>query len=210
MPLNRAGICYRKHAVLGALAIVLLLTSAAYAGPNAYLYTGNEYWGTINLTTGMFTVLGNTGVKLASTGEYKGTIYGADLFGDTLYRVNLANGHLTAIGNGSISYYDLGSTAIGLYGLGDNSDLYSINPATGATTLIGPTGVSLSTTGMSNGPGGLYMTVDSGADSLLYRLNTSTGKATLIGNTGVARIGALVWENRVLYAGEGSPGTNYL
>jgi outer membrane protein assembly factor BamB len=83
-----------------------------------------------------------------------------------------------------------------------NYNLYSVNAANGAATLIGPTGLNLAgaAAAMSANTGALFAAVDSGGGSILYSVNTSTGAAAMIGNTGVTQIGAMVYQNGFLYA----------
>ena len=198
-----------RNAGMTVLAIILFLgmQPGARADSIAYIATGADQFGTIDLNTGVFTQLGNMGQLLSGLGVAGGKLYGGVNEGDTLYEVNPATGTLTAVGTGSVTYADFGSTTSGLYavnclascGVSGIRSLYSINPATGAATLIGSTGVGQDTTaiGLSSGSGTLYFT----SDSDLYSLNTTTGAATLIGNTGVSAFGALVFEDGVLYGG---------
>lgn len=203
----------RAHTVrnVGVAVLGLILFAgtqhSARADPIAYLITGSDQFGTIDLNTGVFTVTGNTGLLLSGLGLVGGTLYGGGSISNTLYSVGPATGALTAQGTGSVTYADTGSTSGVLYALNclascsvsPPRELYSINPATGASTLIGSTGVGQATTaiGLSSGSSTLYFTNDSD----LYTLNTSTGLATLVGNTGLSAIGALVFEDGVLYAG---------
>lgn len=85
--------------------------------------------------------------------------------------------------------------------------LFSVNPSNAAATLIGPTATptyenwyALSGSGSS-----LYF----GDETNLYSLNMSTGAATLVGGygdpiagEGAADMGALVFENGVLYGAQ--------
>jgi len=199
-----------RTACVAVLSFVLFFGTqpSARADNMAYLITGSNQFGTIDLSTGVFTQTGNTGQLLSGLGVAGGNLYGGINTGNTLYQVDPATGTLTAVGTGSIAYADTGSTPSGLYALNclascggsPPRDLYSINPATGAATLIGSTGVGQDSTaiGMSSGTGTtLYFT----SDSDLYSLNTTTGAATLVGNTGVSAFGALVFEDGVLYGG---------
>lgn len=103
-----------------------------------------------------------------------------------------------------MEYTLFGSTTSGVYAFDPNLNLYSVNTTTGATTLIGPTGVSLSNyVAVSAGSDTLYLT--NGLPATFYAINTNTGTATEIGNTGLAGIGAMVFENGTLYAGVISP-----
>jgi hypothetical protein len=165
----------------------------------AYMSTGSDQFGTIDLNTGVFTQLGNSGQLLSGLGTIGGNIYGGLLDSNILYQVNLANGGLTEIGTGSIEYNDTGSTTTGLYAVNVGvTDLYQVNPLTGATTLIGPTGFTsgFGIIGMSTGSSTLYFA----GGYNLYSLSTTTGEATLIGSQGFA-VGALVSEGGALWAG---------
>jgi|SRR5690554_1312344 len=74
----------------------------------------------------------------------------------------------------AIEYYDAST--------GSGGNLYTINPATGAMTLIGNAGLTVNLNGLAydHTTGNLYAV--SGSD--LYTLNTTTGAATLVGALG--------------------------
>src|SRR5580700_8441261 len=170
----RNGFMTKPFFIVAALAV--LLAGGLEAKNLAYIFTGTDQFGTIDLDTGAFTQLGNTGVKLSGLGVAQGALYGGQNGGSTLYQVNLADGSLTVVGTGNIAYYDTGSTTKGLYAIDGSFKLYSVDPASGAVTLIGPTGVVPGEyTGMSTNSKSLYLTVSSN----LYVLNTTTGAATL-------------------------------
>jgi len=190
--------------LLGAGAILFPIQEAkadvvVYAG--AYF----EQYGTLDLTTGVFTLLGTPGDQ-AGFGELGGNLYAGDGNGDTS-SVNPANGKDTFIGTGSTTYDTFGSTTTGLYAVshptGANPFLtYSVNPSTGVATLLGSTGQDINpnggTAGLSAGSNTLYWTWTSGPHSILYSLNLTTGFANEIGDTG-GFIGALVYVNGTLY-----------
>jgi hypothetical protein len=181
--------------------------------------TSSDQFGTIDLSTGAFSLSGNMGQQLSGLGVSGGNLYGGVTDTGNLYQVNPTNGALTLVGNGTINYIDTGSTTGGLYALGgllapgSALSLYSINPTTGAATLIGPTGLSLSTSvvdtvGLSTGSGALYLTFGpSFSTASLYSVDTSTGTATSIGNTGADALGAEVFEDGALYAGSNYNGS---
>jgi hypothetical protein len=180
--------------------------------------TGSDQFGTIDLNTGVFTSVGNSGVLLSGLGVgTNGNLYGGIFGGNTLYQVNPADGSLTSVGNGTLTYLDTGSTTSGVFALDNGFNLYSIDVSTGASTLIGPTGVSLvgirgvGVGGMSTGSGILYLALGSflHPTTTLYSLNTSTGAATAIGPTNSNGIGAMVFENSTLYAGVEFPESVY-
>ena len=190
------------------------------ADPFAYLASGNSSFGVINLQTGLYTPLGET-----LLGDSEKVLYGMGvanglLFATTyetdagaLFTVDPANGHLTFVGNANantqpaaaegsgLNFWALGSTTSGLYAIdADSKNLYSVSATNGAATLIGNTGL----TGFAD-----WSQFSVGADSLyfangssLYAVNTTTGAATLIGNTGGPHIGAMVYENGLLYGGQ--------
>jgi hypothetical protein len=195
--LTTAGI-----AVVGVL-LFLGSPSAARADDLAYMSTGSDLFGTIDLDTGLFTELGDMGQLLSGLGVTDGNIYGGVEGSQDLYQVNLTNGSLTLIGAGTLSgYNDFGSTLSGLYAVStDQQDLYQVDPSTGATTLIGATGFnsSCAVIGMSTGSSALYFSCDDN----LYTLSTTTGAATLIGSMGIGggSVGALVTEDSALWAG---------
>jgi hypothetical protein len=190
-----------------ALAAGLLscVSIAAKAAPTAYMGTDTGEFGTIDLTTGAFSLLGNSGQTLAGMavagGELFGTAYHTST--GTLFTINPLSGVLTTVGNSGISIDDFGSTTSGLFAVGVNGNLYSISPTTGSGTLVGPTGIGFgSWRGLSTNSSTLYFA--DGTD--LYTLNTSTGAATLIGNMGGGvEIGALLEEGGTLWGGEETP-----
>ena len=190
--------------VYGFSAASLKADNQAYAGSN----TGT--FGIMDLATGSFTLLGNSGQTLAGMAVADGSLFATSYHtanGD-LYSVNPSDGALTSIGVATgIDYDDFGSTTTGLYAVSDSStqDLYSIDPTTGAATLIGPTGLGYgSWRGLSTNSGTLYFA--DGPD--LYTLNTTTGAATLVGAFGgSAEMGVLLMEGGILYGGDDTEGT---
>jgi hypothetical protein len=195
------------------LCSALLLSACAILFPmqeakaDTIVYAGGyfEEYGTLDLNTGVFTILGNPGDQ-AGFGELGGKLYSGDGEGDT-NSVNPANGSDALIGTNSTTYDTFGSTTTGLYAVshptGGNPFLtYSVNPTTGIATLLGSTGQDINpnggTAGLSAGSNTLYWTWTSGPHSILYSLNTTTGFANAIGDTG-AFIGALVYVNGTLY-----------
>ena len=197
-----------KHVALLTCLALIVCTGTLRADNTAYVTFFGGNFGTIDLNTGAFTLLGNSGQTLSGLGVYGGNLYGVTYTvpSGSFYQVNPANGALTAIGSPSgVDYYDFGSTLTGLYALVQvtgNTDLYSINPTTGAATLIGATGVAASgVNNLSTNSSTLYFT--SGGD--LYTINTSTGIGTLVGYSGGPNFGALVTEGGTLYGGQSSP-----
>jgi hypothetical protein len=102
-----------------------------------------------------------------------------------LYTVDPTTGDMTFIGQtiplNGLGYMDISGI---MYGC-DNTNLYRVDPGSGATTLVGP---------MNNAGIMIDMAADSfgnayGVDSVdhnLYSIDLSTGAATIIGSTGVS------------------------
>jgi hypothetical protein len=169
--------------------IAMAVTPAAMYGSTAYVAGGAGEWGTINLSTGQFNLLGTSssdlnGVVVTSADKY----LGYDALND-LVSVNPLNGALTLIGSGGVVLDAIAIESNGsLFGFSRNtSDLYSINPNTGATAVIGSTGLAANggaDSFTSNGTS-LFLTYETGtASANLYTVNAGTGAATLVGNVG--------------------------
>ncbi|HLM99696.1 MAG TPA: hypothetical protein VK335_10465 [Bryobacteraceae bacterium] len=123
------------------------------------------------------------GVLAAYAGENKAVyvVTGAQQFGI----VDLETGAFKAIGPGTPEIdADLVHGPNGtLYSLGTfTGSLVSIDPETGATTVIGPTGLGTNAFSLAEAGGRLYLT---DFQNNLYSVNASTGNATLIGPTGM-------------------------
>ncbi len=169
-----------------ALTSILAFAPAASTQNTIYAMTVNGVFGSLNLTTGTFTQLGNAGITPAGMAGLGGALY-AMYYGDCeLYQINPANGNINNQGCGSATYYESGGTTTALYGVGDDRNLYFIDASNGATTLIGATGLpsgGLQT--MSSGGNGLYTTATLSSGTVLYSINTTTGASSVVGNTGV-------------------------
>jgi hypothetical protein len=192
-----------RIAAIGSTAL-LLVTMAGYvrADDLAYEVTSSDQFGTIDLTTGQFSEIGNMGVQLSGLGVGPGgALYGGVEGGNTLYQVNPATGSVSPVGSGSFNYLNFGSTTAGLYALDTSDNLYSINPTNGQGTLIGSTGLGGSDGGLSTNSGTLYY---ESYNTYLYSLNVTTGSPTPIGSSGypsIGNFGGMVFEDGTLYAG---------
>jgi hypothetical protein len=84
-----------------------------------------------------------------------------------------------------------------LYGLSEGGGgLYTINQTTGATTLVGNTGITGTFTfgGLSfDASGNLFAVVGNAGGSFLYQLNPASGAATLLGNIGFSEVSGLAF-----------------
>ena len=141
---------------------------------------------------------GETGMAVANSLLFATSYHTAN---GTLFTVNPGSGALTSVGVATgIDYDDFGATPSGLYAVGTNSDLYSINPSNGDATLIGSTGLALGfVRSLSDNSNTLYFS--DGLD--LYTLNTGTGAATLVGAFGDSiGMSVMLMEGGVLYGAD--------
>ena len=135
------------------------------------------------------------------------TVFAASANASSVYVVNLSQ-QFGAVDLSSGAFRQIGPKAPELVGglvpapngslftLGSSGNLYSINPPTGITTLVGPTGLANCATPASPcGPtsantigavGGTIFATD--FHNNLYRVNAGTGAATLIGPTGMQAV----------------------
>ena len=125
-----------------ALVCIVLFAATAHtvqAQNTTYAMTNSGVFGTLNVSNGTFTQIGNSGIQPAGMAGLGGSLYVALYQGSTLYQVDPANGNLVTLGTGSATYNEFGGTINGLYAIGTDENLYSVNASNGATTLIGPT-----------------------------------------------------------------------
>ncbi len=177
----------------------------------AFVETQGGIFGTLNLVTGDFTEIANNGSKItggtfSGFGVANGTLYAVDYKqpNGTLYSVNTTSGVPTAIGNSTVTYQFFGSTSAGvLYAGGSDNNLYTVDPATGVATLVGPFNGFSSGSWASWSTGAPLLYYADGAN--LYKINTSTGAATLVGGLEGPQLGAMAFENNVLWGGQNSP-----
>lgn len=188
---------------------VVALIAAAISAParadiTTYVGGGSGAFGTINLNTGAFTPIGPSfGFVPAGLVSYNGLLYATSYDANgTLYSVNPITGSLTSLGNSGIFYFGgIGATTSGIYRLDQSSNLYSINPANGKATLVGPTGAPVGPSWRDLSSGGSQLYFGNGPD--LFLINTTTGAARLVGAFGgPSQIGAMVYENGILYGAD--------
>jgi hypothetical protein len=166
----------------------------ANAVPILYGVTDSGQFGTLNLNTNSFSLISTLGFvpyglvpapngffTLTSTGEFASISYAgvASNIGDT------------GLGLLSNDTAEIGST---VYVIDTNDNLYTVNAASGALTLVGSTGITpVSAANVASGDyddtfqganGNLYYSQDQGGGpATLYHINTSTGAATPVGST---------------------------
>lgn len=138
-------------------------------------------------------------VRSSSVPEF---MYMCDTLNSNLYTLNLTQGTSTAtlVGSTITALTDMCFDIYGnCWGINSNN-LYSINIYTGAATLRGALGGSLSggARGLSSSPSGVLYCMGFN-DTNLYSVDTNTGAATPLFATGYLCQGALRWYNGYLY-----------
>lgn len=171
----------------------------ANADAYAYLSTVSGNFGTLDLSTGAFTLLGNSGQELDGLADFNGVLYGASFASDykststNLYTINPSNGSLSAYSTVAGDLVDFGSTTNSVYGIDTNGNLLQFKGGSSEQIIGTPGGLaslfdSATTAGLSTNGTALYLAVNSN----LYTVSTTTGVATLVGSTGGAEPYAMV------------------
>lgn len=199
-----------RWSICMAVLVFLATTASARGDDQAYAALSGGQFGILDLTTGQFTLLGNTGGsngigRLAATLLATGSTSNGTC--NTLNTVNPANGNLTQVGVGSVCFGIFGSTTTGLFALDNAMNLYSVDPASGNAILVGSTGLAPPDhAGLSSGSDQLYLTAQfSSTSPNLYSIDTHTGRTTLISSI-PAVFGPVVIGGK-LYAESWTPGT---
>lgn len=168
----------------------LFMSGGDFAGETLYMIsypnsdTSNLY--TIDTTTGVHTLVGNTNVGLHgfTYDVTTDTAYGSSA--DSLYSINLTTGASTLIGKIRDGALIIGIAAdadgnLFAIDLGDDN-LYSINKSTGLATLVGGLGVDINYAQdmcFDRNSGTLYGSLYTSSGGL-YEINTSTGAAIFL------------------------------
>jgi hypothetical protein len=175
---------------LSILLALLCLVAIPAAADDVYVGTSTGDFGVFNTGTGTFSLIGSSSTVIYGLGFSGGTLYANDSGSSPntgFYTVNTTTGVLTPVANisGSTSGTGALTAPIGggtLYYFDHSSQLFSINPTSGAATVIGPLGFNLNgnwdITFASNG--NLYGT----SNGYFYQINPLTGAATLLGYNG--------------------------
>ncbi|HZP45687.1 MAG TPA: hypothetical protein VFB15_08560 [Candidatus Binataceae bacterium] len=185
-----------------AFALLIALAGAARADQVVFATDRLGTFGKLDLTTGVFTKVSAV-PALSGLGMIGNTLYGAGLYTNVLYQIDVADGTAAEVGTGIIAIAAFGSTMTGLYGLDNGGNLWSVDAATGKATYIGQTNLPVASScenWLSSGSSTLY--ASEGTGNGLYAIDTTTGVATEIG---VGNAGALVLQNGTLYAAGGCP-----
>lgn len=191
-----------------ALAFIFFgLLDSALADPVDFVYLNNglgrSQFGTMDLATGVFSLIGNTTTTYsAMTRLPGGPLYAVDNT-SRLLLLNTATGGINSVVGtmGSGIEGAVLSSAGTMYAF-NASNLYTVNTSNASVTLVGAFGLSGALYSASFDKNTMYLQESSfaGAKSKLYTVNTSTGLATQVGtgNTGF-EITTTDFENSTLY-----------
>jgi hypothetical protein len=127
--------------------VFIFLTAAASASPRVYVVTGTQQFGTVDLSTGQFTPIGNgTPDALSNLVWWKGTLLTVTISGPnigSLARINPSTGEETIIGQTGLGFniFDLGEARGKLFVTDLSNNIYSVDPDSGVATIIRATGI---------------------------------------------------------------------
>lgn len=170
------------------LAVCVLSTIPLFA-TSAYMTDSADQFGTVDLTTGVFTPIGTTpsriyGMSFSSNGTLYGTSQGNPAH---VYTINPSTGASTLLGP---TGYSATGSAIGPNGLlyavtnsQTDSAFFTINPSTLAANVINPS-LGFASDGLAVFEGGQFYTdaYQSSGNDILVQLNLTTGVPTQIGS----------------------------
>lgn len=187
------------------LTVVTLITLAAAMPASASsvnVVLWDSRYGTLDDTTGRFTQISTLSARNPSgIASMNGLLYLED-FGSNLYTVDMLTGSTSLVGNSSrtLQFAAFAGGNNGLFALGYDANLYSINASTAEATRVGATGLAANNgrydTSLAFDGTNLYYTQGaSGASAILYSIDTTTGGARSLGSTGVTGVAGSAYVN---------------
>ena len=165
-----------------------VFSAFAWGGPTLlYVHDSDGQLGTVNVTDGTTTIIGNMGVVLSDIAfDPDGNLYGISM--DNLYSINALTGATTLIGPHNVS----GGNALvfapdgTLYAAGAfTSELYTLNTADGTSNIIGDMGVQ-SAGDLAFFGGDLYLASDN--DDLVRVDLDAEAAGTIVGPFGFSEV----------------------
>ena len=183
------------------------LTGASFLGGDLFACDvfggGGLYIGTVNITTGVYTGVGDQDGSInwhgLASDESAGLLYSIDIDDGNKLKSMTPTGTITTIGTGAgiggrgMAYDDANDI---LYATGGGS-LYTVSTSGGAATLIGAMGLGITGNriGLAYDEDTNTLYANSGDTQSLYTLNVGTGAAVLVGlnNVGNAVVDGLAW-----------------
>jgi hypothetical protein len=177
------------------LAFACLLLAVGNARAGIFVTLSDQEWGSVNVTTGVFTPLGMSPVQMGDIAINPITqqAYGIG-FDNNLYAINTATGSGVIMGP-SIYTNNLGASIEGgLYEI--NGDLLKVNPTNGSVTDLGFFASHTIYDLAFNATDKIFAT---DSTNIYERALGASGPASLLGNTGFSEVYGLAFENHVLY-----------
>lgn len=172
--------------------VLFSLMGSAFAAPLTYAVSDSMQFGTLDLGTGAFSLIGNTtdvlyGLVNTSLGLEALTVDGI------LVRINPTNGAETIVGDTTLGARTnvIGTFGGTFYAISTDGILYRVNPATGALIAVGSTGIPMINpiddswyASLAGVNGALYYTLHNTTTGLgpnLYRIDPNNGSSQLVG-----------------------------
>lgn len=186
-----------KKVILAIALIPSMLCGTALSAPILWVGDQSGNLGTVDVTSGTVTVIGNMGQAMTDIAfDNQGNLYATSF--TQLFSINKSTAQATTIGNHNLGanknslVFDANNT---LYAA--NNSLYTLNVTTGAATLIGNGGTAYNSSGdLAFVAGDLFLSSTYGNDSLV-KLNTTNGAATFVGNIGFSAVYGLATNNNI-------------
>lgn len=138
-----------KRSLYATFTLALFLAVACFpalarAQKLAYVVTSNQQFGVVNLQTGAFQPIG-PGIPepMANLVWHDGNLYSLSLITASLVKIDPATGATTFIGPTGLGAFafDLAEARGILYATDLSNNIYTVNPDTGAATLLRATGI---------------------------------------------------------------------
>jgi hypothetical protein len=168
-----------------------------------YVVANSGQFGQLNLSTGAYTLIGNPPSNVVGGLGFGpgGQLYGFGL-DNNLYK-------LDSVGNGTLVGPATGLSHGGGWGFGGASDgtlyaqgagvMYTLDPTTGAPTVLGNEGFDSGSCPVTDASGNLFL--DQNGSGELYSINKTTGAGTAIGHMATAStVDAMAWAGGAMYA----------
>lgn len=139
------GLRVFMQSVLFVLLGLFVFTATASASPLVYVVTVNQQFGTVDLATGTFHAIGAPTPEPMSNLVWgsDGSLFTLFTLSGSLVKINPLNGNTTVVGPTGLGFnaFDLAGVNGKLYLTDFSNNIYSVNPHTGAATLLRATGM---------------------------------------------------------------------
>jgi len=205
----------KLYVIVGSVLMFLWCVNAR-ADSFSYVTTSAGQFGTVDLNNGDVSIISPlpstpAGIATGANGLLYAAETGLEGAPNELITINSANGTTTPVGPIGVTLTAFaGLTNGALFGLDSSNNLYSLNPLTGAATLVGSTGIQPYndsfgfTDGLAGSATTLFFTLQLGTPNptlapSLFSIDPTTGASTLVGQTGVTDIAGLGFDQNTLY-----------